>query len=58
MVATGEATVVEDGHFTVVLPKDVTSKLEAGSNKLVIAISSKVVSIPTFATFEFVTVAP
>jgi peptide/nickel transport system substrate-binding protein len=59
VVATiGVATAVEDGHFTVVLSKDVTSKLEAGSNKLVIAVSSKVVSIPTFANFEFVTAAP
>jgi peptide/nickel transport system substrate-binding protein len=58
IVAKGDATAVEDGHFTVTLAKDVTSKLEAGSNKLVIAISSKVVSIPTFATYEFVTTAP
>jgi peptide/nickel transport system substrate-binding protein len=55
---TGSATAVEDGHFQVVLTKDMTTNLEAGSNKLVIAVSSKVVGIPTFATYEFVTTAP
>lgn len=58
VASVGVATAAEDGHFTVVLSKDVTSKLEAGSNKLVIAVSSKVVSIPTFANYEFVTAAP
>jgi peptide/nickel transport system substrate-binding protein len=54
----GVATAMEDGHFQVVLPADVTTALAAGSNKLVIAVTSKVVSIPSFASFEFVTLAP
>jgi hypothetical protein len=55
LVATGEAEAVSDGQFLVTLPADVTSKLEAGSNKLEIAVVSKLVSIPSFAAFEFVT---
>lgn len=58
LVTSGAATAVEDGHFQVALGADVTSKLTAGSNKLVVAVSSKVVSIPAFATYEFVTAAP
>lgn len=57
-VTSAVATAVEDGHFQAVLSADVTSKLTAGSNKLVVAIASKVVSIPTFANYEFVTTAP
>ncbi len=55
LVATGMATAVEEGKWQVVIPADVTGKLEAGSNKLEVAIVSNVVSIPTFAVFEFVT---
>jgi peptide/nickel transport system substrate-binding protein len=55
LVAQGNAEAVEDGKYKVVLPTDVTSKLTAGSNKLSVAVSSKVVSIPAFATVEFVT---
>ncbi|GAB4502180.1 MAG: hypothetical protein Fur0035_17280 [Anaerolineales bacterium] len=55
LVATGEATLVEDGKYQVVLSADVTKGLEAGSNKIEVAVSSNVVSIPTFASFEFVT---
>jgi peptide/nickel transport system substrate-binding protein len=55
LVASGVATAAEDGHFTITLVADVTSKLEAGSNKIEVAVTSKVVSIPSFATYEFVT---
>jgi len=58
LAASAAATAVEDGHFTVVLTKEMTTKLEAGSNKLVVAVVSKTVSVPTFVTYEFVTVAP
>jgi len=58
LATTGVATAVEDGHFQVVLSAEVTSALAAGSNKLEIAVTSKVVSIPSFASFEFVTLAP
>jgi hypothetical protein len=54
LVQTGAATAA-DGKYTVTLPADVTSKLDAGSNKIEVALTSKAVSIPTFASFEFVT---
>jgi len=46
---------MEDGHYQVKLPADVTSKLEAGSNKLEVVVVPSVVSVPSFASFEFVT---
>jgi peptide/nickel transport system substrate-binding protein len=55
LVTSGTATAAGEGAFTVTLGKDVTSKLEAGSNKLEVAVTSLVVSIPTFASYEFVT---
>ena len=55
LVATGAADAVADGQYSITLPADVTSKLEAGSNKLEVAVTSKLVSIPAFAAFEFVT---
>jgi peptide/nickel transport system substrate-binding protein len=54
LIAVGDGTVA-DGAYSVTLPSDVTSKLVSGSNKLEVAVTSKAVSIPTFATFEFVT---
>jgi peptide/nickel transport system substrate-binding protein len=58
LATTGVATAVEDGKYEVVLPADVTGALEAGANKLEVVVVSKVVSIPSFASFEFVTAAP
>src|SRR5215216_1305882 len=55
LVSTGEAEAMEDGHYQVNLPADVTSKLEAGSNKLEVVVVSSGVSVPSFASFEFVT---
>jgi peptide/nickel transport system substrate-binding protein len=55
LAATGLAEEAGDGQYTVTLSADVTSKLEAGSNKLEVVVVSKLVSIPTFAPFEFVT---
>ncbi|HEY5729315.1 MAG TPA: ABC transporter substrate-binding protein [Anaerolineales bacterium] len=55
LAATGLAEAAGDGQYTVTLGADVTSKLEAGSNKLEVVVVSKLVSIPTFAPFEFVT---
>lgn len=55
IVDVAAATAVEDGHYQVVLPADVTSKLEAGSNKLEVAVVPLVVSQPTFTSVEFVT---
>ena len=55
LVASGEAEALEDGHFQVTLGADITSKLEAGSNKIEIVVVPSVVSIPSFSAFEFVT---
>jgi len=55
LVAVGEAAPTGDGKYTIVLPSNVTSVLEEGSNKLEVAVSSLVVSIASFANIEFVT---
>jgi peptide/nickel transport system substrate-binding protein len=51
----GQATAAEDGHWQVTLDADTTSKLQSGSNRLEVAVVSKVVSSPRFAAFDFVT---
>jgi len=51
----GEAEFVTDGQYKVVLSKEVTAKLEAGSNKLEIAVIPLSVSVPSFTSMEFVT---
>jgi peptide/nickel transport system substrate-binding protein len=56
LVTSGDATFVADGQYTVTLGADVTGTLEAGSYKLEVAVVSNVVSIPSFAAFEFVVV--
>lgn len=55
LVASGTAEAVGEGQFQVVLSADVTSQLESGSNKLEAIVVPSVVSIPSFAAFEFVT---
>jgi len=55
VVTVSEATAVEDGHFQVTLTKDMTSALEAGSNKLQVAVIVLPVAVPTFASIDFVT---
>jgi len=54
VVASGDAELVSEGLYEVVLPADLTAQLEAGGSKLTIAVSSKVVSLPAFTTYEFV----
>lgn len=55
IVAVEEATPVEDGLYQVVLDAETTKKLEAGSNKLEVAVVPFPVSQPTFVSLEFVT---
>ncbi|HET9587484.1 MAG TPA: ABC transporter substrate-binding protein [Anaerolineales bacterium] len=55
LVTSGEATALEDGHFQATLGPDVTSQLESGSNKIEFVVVPSVVSVPSFASFEFVT---
>jgi peptide/nickel transport system substrate-binding protein len=51
----GEAEAVEDGLWRVALSADDTGQLEAGSNRLEVAVVSKRVSVPTYGELEFVT---
>ena len=55
LVGTGAAEALEDGHYQVTLSADITSKLEAGSTKIEVVVVPSVVSVPSFASFEFVT---
>ncbi|MBA4420034.1 MAG: ABC transporter substrate-binding protein [Anaerolinea sp.] len=50
-----EATLVEEGKYSVTLTAEDTGKLSAGSNKLEVAVVPSVVNQPTFAAVEFVT---
>jgi peptide/nickel transport system substrate-binding protein len=52
LVTVGEATFVADGQYQVVVP---TTALAAGSNKVEVAVTSKLESIPAMANIEFVT---
>lgn len=56
LVASGDAELVADGQYAVNLGSDVTSGFEAGANRIEVAVVSKLVSIPSFASFEFVAV--
>jgi peptide/nickel transport system substrate-binding protein len=55
LVATGAGELVEDGYYTVTIDAETSAKLAEGSNKLEVAVVSKLVSLPTFSAFEFVT---
>jgi peptide/nickel transport system substrate-binding protein len=55
VVSVGEAVAGADGAYTVTLGKDITAKLEAGSNKIEVAVVPLPVSVPTFTSMEFVT---
>ena len=56
LVTTSDAVAAEDGHYTITLSKDDTAKLAAGANKIEVAVISNVVSQPTFASVDFVTI--
>jgi peptide/nickel transport system substrate-binding protein len=55
LVEVGEATMVADGQYSVVLSAEATGALEAGANKLEVAVAPYPVAIPTFQSIEFVT---
>ena len=56
LAASGDAELVSDGQYVVTLGPDITNALEAGSSRIEVAVASKLVSIPFFSSFEFVTV--
>ncbi|MBM3134047.1 MAG: ABC transporter substrate-binding protein [Chloroflexi bacterium] len=51
-----EAKAVKDGEWTAALTAEQTNKLAAGSNRLEVIVASKLVAVPTFESFTFVTV--
>ncbi|MEN4010404.1 MAG: ABC transporter substrate-binding protein [Bellilinea sp.] len=55
MVQEGMAEAVEDGLFQVTLSADDTSNLPEGATRLEVVVVSKVVAVPSFASFQFVT---
>ena len=55
LILSGDATAIEDGQWQITLSAEETGQLEAGSNRLEVAVISKAVSIPTFLSLEFVT---
>ncbi len=58
LVADGLAELVSDGSYTVTLTAEQSAALTAGATKLEVAVVPLLVSLPTFATYEFITVAP
>lgn len=56
IVAEIDAEFVEDGYYTVTVPADISAEMEAGASKLEAVVVPSVVAIPTFVTFEFVTI--
>jgi peptide/nickel transport system substrate-binding protein len=53
MVEKGEAAAAAEGQYSVTLTAEELGKLTAGSAKIEFVVSSKLVAIPTFASFEF-----
>lgn len=53
--AQGDATMVEEGLYTVTLTAGATGALTEGSNRLEIVVVSNLVALPTFESLEFVT---
>jgi len=56
LVLSGLASAAADGQYSITLSAEQLSKLTAGSAKIEFVVSSKLVAIPTFASFEFVVV--
>jgi peptide/nickel transport system substrate-binding protein len=53
-VATGQATMTQEGEYTIDLGADATGKFTAGPASLNVAVASKTVSLPTFVNYQFV----
>ncbi len=56
VIAIGDATSVDDGHYQVTLTAEQTAKLPTGSAKLEVAVVPHSVAIPSFTSFDFVAV--
>jgi peptide/nickel transport system substrate-binding protein len=51
-----DGVLVEDGYYTITVPADVSAAMEAGASKLEAVVVPFTVAIPSFVSFEFVTV--
>jgi peptide/nickel transport system substrate-binding protein len=58
LVSVGDAQAVQDGRWQVPLTPQQTADLAMGSSQLEVVVVSRVVSIPTFDRFSFLTVRP
>ncbi|MFN3347180.1 MAG: hypothetical protein ACK42E_05170, partial [Candidatus Bipolaricaulaceae bacterium] len=56
LVLSGRAEPVKDGLFVVSIPASETVKLPMGSIRIEVAVASKVVAIPSFASATFTAV--
>jgi len=54
VVGKGDATLAEEGKYTITLPTEITSALTAGSSKLEAVVTSNLVAIPSIGDYEFV----
>jgi peptide/nickel transport system substrate-binding protein len=56
MIALAEPEAAGDGMWLIPLDAKQTERLSSGSNRLEVAVTSRVVALPSFKTFRFVTV--
>jgi peptide/nickel transport system substrate-binding protein len=56
VASVGDSSAVEDGHYQVTLPSDVTSKLQSGASRLEVAAVLTPVAVPSFTSLDFVAV--
>ncbi|MGB7947993.1 MAG: hypothetical protein WCH75_09960, partial [Candidatus Binatia bacterium] len=56
LVALASPEAVGDGEWRIVLDAKQTERLPLGSNRLELAVTSRIVALPSFKTFRFVTV--
>ncbi len=58
MVTSGVGELYSEGHYLVILPKEVTSSLEKGTSILKVVVTSKAVSIPVILDVELILQSP
>lgn len=51
-----DAELVEDGHYIITVPAELSADMEAGASKIEAVVVALPVAIPSFVPFEFVTV--
>jgi hypothetical protein len=56
LVALASPEAVGDGEWRIVLDAKQTERLPVGSNRLELAVTSRIVALPSFKSFRFVTV--